>query len=211
MVGQSYCPRGREGSGLWRLCWSWSQHSVLSSRCRRNRDVPLKLRSWEQNRSVAVNDSERSCGASWLQASGGNRCQPEASRVPRAPAPNQAAGLGLEGVTSPGDSRVGKGRLRSRAEPWARHGALPLRRPSENQFARLNRQRFGFKAVIALRAVKEPSTSSLSGKGTLSYGGEPGGDLPFRLSGEGGLRREMATAVTIKQENADTERDDTEK
>lgn len=94
MVGQSYCPRGTEGSGLWRLCWSWSQHSVLSSRCRRNRDVPLKLRSWEQNRSVAVNDSERSCGASWLQASRGNRCQPEASRVPRAPAPNQAAGLG---------------------------------------------------------------------------------------------------------------------
>lgn len=120
-------------------------------------------------------------------------------------------GWGWGGVTSPGDSRVGKGRLRSRAEPWARHGALPLRRPSENQFARLNRQRFGFKAVIALRAVKEPSTSSLSGKGTLSYGGEPGGDLPFRLSGEGGLRREMATAVTIKQENADTERDDTEK
>lgn len=137
---------------------------------------------------VAVNDSERCCGASWRQASGGNRCQPKASRVPCAPAPNRRRGRG--GGTSPRDSAVRKGWLCSRAEPRVRHGAPPLRRPSENQFAWLNRQRFGFEAVIALRAAKEPSTSSHSGKGTLSYGREPGGDLPFRLNGGGEEYRE---------------------
>lgn len=99
-------------------------------------------------------------------------------------------GGGAGGGTSPRDSAVRKGWLCSRAEPRVRHGAPPLRRPSENQFAWLNRQRFGFEAVIALRAAKEPSTSSHSGKGTLSYGREPGGDLPFRLNGGGEEYRE---------------------
>ena len=107
MVGQSYCPRGRGGAGLWRLCW------VVVPALSARRSVPAQQRCalkaadmGTEPQRVAVNDSERCCGASWLQAGGGNRCQPEASRVPCAPAPNRRRGWGVTSLGTGGEEGV---------------------------------------------------------------------------------------------------------